>query len=757
MTSPFIPSSFSYSDAPQGGSVMPMIIAPRNPSNSIDKNYAAGYFWLSSLDMRDAAGNTGSGNMYYQGGNTAGVPNWTLVSNSGGVLNTLSDGSITVNPSGGNIALVSTSNQVMVTSSAPAHELIFSIPSVFIAPGSIASTSTLTSGTSLTVGTDATIGDDLIVTDDASIGGDLTVTGTITFGGLAVNGTVAINTSGSGTTTIGNAAAGAITIDVGTGDFQVNGGGNEIHIGDDAAANILVLGSNIGAAQTHVQAGTGDLLLDGADTAEIILGSATQTGLITMGRSTVGEDINIGSAINVGAQTISIANGASGANSTVNILSGTGTSGAGVLALGSNPRVTTIGIGNVAPSAARVTTISGGNQAQNDTVTVLGGAPSANSQIFNLLSGAASGGTQTINMFSGNSAAATQTYNLFTGSGAGAINIGTGTTGVKTIAIGGTAANVITLGNTQTTGSVAIGNAMTSGTVTVGGTAGTGTITLGQATNATGQTVSISSGASIAGANIVNVLAGATPAASQTLNIMTGLGSAGTYTFNLLTANSTGTTQAVNIATGSAVSTIAIGGTGANTIAIANTQTGGSLSLAHAMTTGNIVIGDAQTTGTLTIGSTAAGSGLVRIVDGTGAQTVQIATGAGAKTVSLGSTNTTSTTTIQAGSGGVNLTGDVNLTAVATKISLNGGAVTDFIGTGVLALGTVTIANTNISASDRIFLSRTAVNASTTLGELTYVINASTNFIVTSVIVGTPGSPQTGDLSSFSYIIFRQT
>jgi len=53
---------------------------------------------------------------------------------------------------------------------------------------------------------------------------------------------------------------------------------------------------------------------------------------------------------------------------------------------------------------------------------------------------------------------------------------------------------------------VAIGNALTSGTVTVGGTAGTGTITIGQATNATGQTVSINSGASIAGTNIVSIL-----------------------------------------------------------------------------------------------------------------------------------------------------------------------------------------------------------------------------------------------------------
>jgi len=179
MTSPMIPSSFQYNDAPQGGSVMPMVIAGRNPSNTTDKQYSAGYLWLSSLDIRNSNGTTGSGNLYYQGGNVSGIPSWTLVSNSGGVLNTLSNGITTVAPVGGNIALVGVnSNQIVVT--AAVGQLIFSIPNTFIAPGSIASTTTMTVGTNLTVVGDATIGDDLVVTDDASIGGDLTVSGTIT-------------------------------------------------------------------------------------------------------------------------------------------------------------------------------------------------------------------------------------------------------------------------------------------------------------------------------------------------------------------------------------------------------------------------------------------------------------------------------------------------------------------------------------------------------------------------------------------------
>jgi len=100
--------------------------------------------------------------------------------------------------------------------------------------------------------------------------------------------------------------------------------------------------------------------------------------------------------------------------------------------------------------------------------------------------------------------------------------------------------------------------------------------------------------------------------------------------------------------------------------------------------------------------------------------------------------------------------GNVIISGAAKQLQVEGGAVTDFIGTATLAAGTVTIANTNIAAGDRIFLSRTAANASTTLGELSYTISAATSFTVTSLIIGTPGSPQTGDLSSFAYFIVRQ-
>lgn len=112
-------------------------------------------------------------------------------------------------------------------------------------------------------------------------------------------------------------------------------------------------------------------------------------------------------------------------------------------------------------------------------------------------------------------------------------------------------------------------------------------------------------------------------------------------------------------------------------------------------------------------------------------------------------------TTIGNASSDTNIGGNLNLTSVATKISMNGGAATDFIGTGTLVAGTVTIANTNIAAGDRIMITRSALNASPALGTLIYTISAGASFTVDSF--NDSGAAATTDVSSFTYVIFRQT
>lgn len=149
-------------------------------------------------------------------------------------------------------------------------------------------------------------------------------------------------------------------------------------------------------------------------------------------------------------------------------------------------------------------------------------------------------------------------------------------------------------------------------------------------------------------------------------------------------------------------------------------------------------------------------AGIISIGNDAVAQNINIGTGAAARTITIGNTSGATATVLTGGSGAVTCNTNFILGSVATQFQMNGGAVTDFIGTGILALGTQTIANTNISTNDRIFLQRISAGGSATLGELTYSIINATSFTVTSVILGTPASPQTADISTYAYFIVRQ-
>jgi hypothetical protein len=115
-----------------------MIVAARNPSNTVDTQYAAGYLWLASLNMYQVIGGVptyGSGNLYYQAGTSAGVPNWILIGNVTGFIQ----------------AVVGTANQITVVTTAGTATI--SLPSAITTPGSLTTTTSLTAGTGLTVTT----------------------------------------------------------------------------------------------------------------------------------------------------------------------------------------------------------------------------------------------------------------------------------------------------------------------------------------------------------------------------------------------------------------------------------------------------------------------------------------------------------------------------------------------------------------------------------------------------------------------------
>ena len=83
--------------------------------------------------------------------------NWSLLGTTGGALNTLTgDTGGAITPAAGNITIAGTGSQISTTGAG--STITLSIPSTFLAPGSIASTTTLAAGTSLSVTTSAIIG-----------------------------------------------------------------------------------------------------------------------------------------------------------------------------------------------------------------------------------------------------------------------------------------------------------------------------------------------------------------------------------------------------------------------------------------------------------------------------------------------------------------------------------------------------------------------------------------------------------------------
>lgn len=79
------------------------------------------------------------------------------------------------------VALSGTANQI--TSSGSVGNVTLSIPSLFVAPGSIESTTHISSGGSASFGTDVEVGNDLTVSNDLSVTGDSSFTGSASFTG----------------------------------------------------------------------------------------------------------------------------------------------------------------------------------------------------------------------------------------------------------------------------------------------------------------------------------------------------------------------------------------------------------------------------------------------------------------------------------------------------------------------------------------------------------------------------------------------
>lgn len=191
-----------------------LTIADRAPGAS-DTAYIRGQLWLDKTNLT----------VYMYSGTT-----WIALGTGavGGIATITGDTGGAETPSAGNFSLLGTANQITVTGGT--NKETFSIPSAFIAPGSIASTTTMTSGTGITSTTGNIVASAGNITATlGSVAAGTTVTAgtsiTATLGNItATNGNLVLTAAGNkmirtsvGTTTAAGAnSIGTVTLVAGT-------------------------------------------------------------------------------------------------------------------------------------------------------------------------------------------------------------------------------------------------------------------------------------------------------------------------------------------------------------------------------------------------------------------------------------------------------------------------------------------------------------------------------------------------------------
>lgn len=476
-------------------------------------------------------------------------------------------------------------------------------------------------------------------------------TGTISStDGSAMN----VDSSGNGSINIGtSASAKTITIGNGSGStaLEFNAGSGNIDIGANAVARTINIGTGAGTAQNinlggsganvigigNTQSGGSIALGNAMTTGNITIGgSGAQTGTITIGGGTGVQTLNLGTG-DTGNKTINIGTG-NAATNTINI--GTNTAGVDVLDFGTSAdqfTLTSSGL-NVSALGALSGVTALNSIGFTATSTTFAGAGTISSTGANALTldsgttGALNIGTGSFakNITIGNTAGATGvdinagTGNINIGANAtvNTINLGTGAGVVKTINVGGTGANIIAIGNTQTAGSISLGAGMTTGSINIGGTgAQTGAITIGGGTG----TQTITLGGGTVGTKTVNI------GVSTALN-----------NINIGTDNTTPD----NIAIGSSLDQLVINSTGFNVSAIGALS--GITSLDgigfNATSTTFPGVGNITSAGASALTLDSGTSGALNIGTGNVGKLINLGTGSGGNTIAIATDNTSSDT-----------------------------------------------------------------------------------------------------------------
>lgn len=279
---------------------------------------------------------------------------------------------------------------------------------------------------------------------------------------------------------------------------------------------------------------------------------------------------------------------------------------------------------------------------------------------------------------------ATGALNTLTGDSGGAISPSAGN-----ITLAGTASEITTTGSGST-----ITFSFPSSMVAPGSLTATGLLTgdAGATLNTAGTAMNIATDTDTAAVNIATAGARTTTigdvsgASGMVLHVGTGNfvldGVAGsTYAIGASTTTGTitigGTSQTGSITLGDSAGTNTVGvgtGNGPTSVNIGGGTGGNSIYINNGVNTGvnvvDIAAGAAAANSTVNVlsGNATAGTQTLNLATGTGGKVVHVADGAGANTVTVGSTNTTSTTTVQSGTGGLVLSGGqvVSVTGVTS-------------------------------------------------------------------------------------------
>lgn len=334
--------------------------AARAPT-SADTAYVKGTLWL------DTAADSvymwpGSGSWIALGSGGAGAV-ITLTGNSGGAISPVAGnidivggtgvtvtgtaGTLTIDLTGGGIAMDSfvpdagtnpvvptglgavtmagTANQITTTGGL--NTLTFSIPAVFIAPGSIQSTTSLTVGTNTTAtGGNASFGGGTFTVatgvNAINISADASATTVNLATGAAVKTLTLGSTTGASITTLQsgsggmsiNSNGGALAILSGTGAMSISAdaAATTLNIGTGAAAKAVTLGSSNTTSATTILAGSGGINIDGVTlindsvNSNTSINTGTSTGTVTIGNALAGAiNVDTGAGISLDAVTAS--------------------------------------------------------------------------------------------------------------------------------------------------------------------------------------------------------------------------------------------------------------------------------------------------------------------------------------------------------------------------------------------------------------------------------------------------------------------